>query len=90
VGKHRCFLFVCVFRREHNSFTADVKGVHINDMVTVCKVLVRPLLRLHKNGKYDWPSHAVIIIIIVISILITKQASSYFSVCFVESRKSVF
>ena len=89
MGKHRCFLFVCVFRSEHNSFTDDVKRVRTNDVLTVCKVLVRPFLRLYKNGKYNWPRHAVIIII-VISILVTKQASSCFSVCFVESRKSVF
>jgi hypothetical protein len=62
---------VCVFRREHNSFTADVKGVRTNDMVTV---LVRPVLRLYKNGKYDWPSHVVItIIIIIIIIIIIKE-----------------
>jgi len=58
------FVCVCVFRREHNSFTADVEGVRTDDMVTVCKVLVRPVLPLYKNGKYDWPSHVVIIVII--------------------------
>jgi hypothetical protein len=89
VGKHRCFLFVCVFRRQHNSFTADVKGVHTNDVVTIYKVLVRPILRLFKKGKYDCPSHAVIIIIFM-SIFIIKQAGSCFPVCFVENRKPVF
>jgi hypothetical protein len=67
VGKHRCFLFVCVFRREQNSFTADVEGVRTNDMVRVSKVLVRPVLRLYKNGKYNWPSHVIIVIIIKIT-----------------------
>lgn len=85
MGKHRCFLCVCVFRREHNSFTADMKEVHRNDVVRICKILARPFLRLYKTGKYDWPSHAVIIVIVI-----TKQASSCFSAGFVESRNSVF
>lgn len=67
-----------------------MKEVHTNDVVTICKILARPFLRLYKTGKYDWPRHAVVIIIVIISILITKQASSCFSACFVESRKSVF
>ena len=47
---------MCVWR-EHNSFTADVKEVHTNDVVAICKILARPFLRLYKSGKYDWPSH---------------------------------
>lgn len=78
-------VYVCF--GDSTTATADMKVVHTNDLVTVCKILARLSLRLYKTGKYDWPSYAVVIIIIVI---ITKQASSCFSVCFLESRKSVF
>ena len=86
MDKHRWFLFVCVFRRQQNSFTSDVRGIHTNDVAAICKELVGPFLPLYRNEKYNWQSHVVIIIIVII----TKQASFCFSVCFVESRKSVF